>query len=229
MLHHLNKPAQVWTFGDSWAAGHGLKDNEKRFGDVIAEYFTIPHINHGKSGSSLGQILHQFKASIKQIKKNDIVLVVIPPDIRWYKIEGDNTSNSILVGTKEYKRFIKDKNPAWFIYHHSLFIYTFIAMAKQLDLNLVLAHNYGKLVFDKDFASIIEKKYFLNVNRCLTELLGGVAWKGNYHRKLSQDGPPEYIIGENFIPEDTHPNEQGHRLIADMILKHLEKQHVSNK
>ena len=221
-FYQLHNISHVWSFGDSWCAGHGLQPNEDRFGDVVARYFNAPHTNTGISGSSLGHILHTFTSHCKFINKGDIVLVIVPPDIRWYDISSDNVCSSLFVGTKKYKNFVKDKSPEWFIYHHSLFIYTIISICESIGANLVLAHNYGKLEFESNFANLIKTNYFLNKDRCLTSLLGGNTWSDNYSPSLTEDGPPGYIEGHLFLPGDTHPNQKGHCKIAQLIIDKLE-------
>lgn len=209
----------IWSFGDSWAAGYGLKENEKRFGDYIAKECQAAHINHGVAGSSLGHILEIFTKKANKIKQSDLVIFIIPPDIRWYNVK-EQKFYSIFSGMKEYNKFIKNKNSYWFTYHHSLFIYTIINICKDIGCKFVLAHNYGVLSFENCFESLIDINCFLDINKSLTTLLGGNDWYENYSDKLTDDGPP-FIYGDYFIKNDTHPNELGHKMIANLILRKI--------
>ena len=212
---------KILTFGDSWAAGHGLGIGEKNFTDFLSESLRCENKNFGMSGASLGHILHDFTQQIRLIKENDLVIIIIPPDVRWYTQAEDKRFTTLFLGDKKYKNFVKDKSKYWFKYHHSLFIYTMYNICKELRCNFLFAHNYGMLEIIEPFASIIPDKVFLDKHNSLTTLLGGADYN-NYD--LRYDGPPEYIIGENFISEDTHPNEKGHKIIADLLLdKYNEK------
>lgn len=208
----------VWSFGDSWAAGYGLKENEKRFGDYIAEEYGVKHINCGIEGSSLGHILEIFSKKSNKIKQNDLVIFIIPPDIRWYNvIPKRDEFYSIYSGIKEYKKFIKNKNSYWFTYHHSLFIYTMINICKDIGCKFILAHNYGVLSFTNFFKSLIDTNCFLDSNKSLTKFLGGKEWCENYSDNLEEDGPP-IGVGKYFLKNDPHPNERGHKMIANLII-----------
>lgn len=215
----------VWTFGDSWAEGHGLNRNDLRFGDHVANHFNTRHTNKGKSGSSLGHILHTFILESPNISKNDIVLVIIPPDIRWYEMS-DTKTTSIHLGMPEFEKFLKGKTPYWFKYHHSLFMFTIINMCTRIDCKFILAHNYGIIDIIPELDTFIKSDYFLNMNSSLTSLLGAENWANNYDPTLKNDGPDACIVGKYFLKNDTHPNKAGHKKIGDLIIKWLEKYDV---
>jgi len=206
---------KIITFGDSWSAGWGLKKEENTFTNFLAYFLRCKEINYGKSSSSLGHILHDMAQNIHNVKQNDFVIVIIPPDTRWYTESGRYNFRSMLLGDKDYKNFINDKSDYWFRYHHSLFVHSIYNICNQMNLNYILAHNYGNLEFIKPFDQLIPDSIFLDRYNSLTTLLGGEDY-ANYD--LNHDGPPDTIKGNNFIHNDTHPNEKGHKLIAEMIL-----------
>lgn len=209
---------KIMTFGDSWAAGWGLKKHEKNFTDFLAHFLRCKKINHGVSSSSLGHILHDFTKNIQYAKQNDFVIIVIPPDTRWYTQSSQHSFRSMLLGDKDYNKFIADKSDYWFRYHHSLFVYSIYSVCEQLNLNYILAHNYGELTFVQPFDQLIPDSIFLDRFRSLTTMLGG---KDYYNLDLKNDGPPDTVKGYNFIPNDTHPNEKGHKLISKMMLEKI--------
>jgi hypothetical protein len=206
---------KIITFGDSWAAGWGLKKKEKNFTSFLADYLKCKKLNFGMSSSSLGHILHDFTQNIHNAKQNDFIIIIIPPDIRWYTQSGKDSFRSMLLGDKDHKNFISDKSDYWFIYHHSVFVHSLYSVCAQLNLNYILAHNYGHLQFVKPFDQLIPDSIFLDRHKSLTTLLGGEDY-ADYDFK--NDGPPDTVKGNNFIPNDVHPNETGHKLIAEMIL-----------
>lgn len=213
---------KIMTFGDSWAAGYGLKKDEKNFTDFLAQFLRCKSKNFGVSSSSLGHILHDFTKNIHTARENDLVIVIIPPDVRWYTESGRGNFTSLLIDNREYQTFVKDKTNYWFRYHHSLFIYSIHSICSGLGLDHILAHNYGTIDLIKPFDSIIPNNIFLNRYKSLTSLLGAKDYN-NYD--LNYDGPPDYLIGKNFISNDTHPNQEGHKIIAELLLeKYYEKQ-----
>lgn len=210
---------KVWTFGDSWGAGWGLLEDELRLDDHVARHFKTTNINKSESGSSLGQITWDFHRNINKIKSADLVLVIVPPDIRWYREDEGQCIKSLYLGMEEYNNFIKGKTELWFHYHHSLFLFTIFSMCRQKGCKLLMQHNYGELVITPEFAEFIPNHFFIDKKKSLTELLGSEDWKENYDMKSLNNGPPSAFIGEYFIPGDTHPNAKGHKKIAEFFLE----------
>jgi len=207
---------KILSFGDSWTAGWGLKKHEKNFTEHLSKYFRCTSQNFGISGSSLGHILHTFSKEIFIAKKTDLIVVIVPPDTRWYTEAGDNQVRSLMSNESAYKNFVKDKTTYWFKYHHCLFIHSMYSICMQKNLNAIFAHNYGNLDLVKPFNKLVPNNVFLDKKQSLTKLLEGQDYD-NY--SLEHDGPPESGGNDNFIPGDTHPSEQGHRIIAKMLLK----------
>lgn len=212
---------KVWSFGDSWGAGWGLTPKEAKLGDHIATYFNFEHINKSESGSSLGQIAWDFQRHMNKITSDDVVIIIIPPDIRWYTERDGGWIKSLFLGMDEYDTFVKDKTSFWFQYHHSLFIHTIYSLCQQINCKLMMQHNYGQLVITDEFKKFIPDTVFLNKNKSLTELLGAEDWKGNY--EMDHDGPPNHFEGPYFIPGDTHPNAKGHEQIAKFFIKRFKQ------
>lgn len=207
---------RVWSFGDSWADGWGLDKSEKCLGQFVADHYECEHFKKGQSSNSLGQILYDFQNHSKQFFSQDLIIVIVPPDIRWYtEIKGRMAS--LHQPMKAWKKFIKGKSDLWFKYHHSLFIYTFYCISRDYNCNLIMAHNYGKLCITSEFDRLIPKNVFLNREKSLTALLQHKEWSHNYD--MIHDGPSNPLEGEYFIENDTHPNEKGHKKIADMIIE----------
>lgn len=206
----------IYTFGDSWAAGYGLTHNQKDFTKWLATYFNCKSKNFGECGSSLGQVLHDFTKRINDISADDLAIIIIPPDTRWYTsaVNGEGVcSLSWGASERKFKQFIKNEKPYWFSYHHSLFVYCIASLCLQRDLKFVLAHNYGYLDLIPPFDNLIPKQQFLS-NKSLASLLNVNDKFDPYD--LSNDGP-DILEGKYFLENDTHPNEKGHQVIAEKI------------
>ena len=210
----------LYVFGDSWAEGAELEIDEKPFAPYLAELLDAPYENLGICAASLGHILHTVIKKVDNMQSDDTVVVIIPPDIRWYYINEGYVFGSLLMGMPDYDDTLSIE---WYIYHHNLFIYTIISMVTAKTKNLVLAHNYGELVMHEWFINKIDRSYLLS-EHSLTTLLGSPDWLENYSKSDRKDGPePENFTGKYFEGKITHPNDLGHQQIAKIIYDKLQQ------
>lgn len=212
----------IWVFGDSWAEGWGLQDNEKCFADFLGVAYNTEVKNLGKSASSMGHITATFAKQAKNFSPGDTVICIIPPDTRWYNLHGEEEPSSIFNGMPEYEKFLEMFNSqAWFTYHHSLFIYTIQNLANEAKVNLLLAHNYGKLVLSNLFPL---RDTFLDKEKSLTEYLyGKECWEDNLRPHPNNSMHHDRSGSDLFIPGDNHPSEKGHLVISSLMIAKMEK------
>ena len=130
----------IWCFGDSWGYGSELNENENPFVYHLAKDLGEKFKNFSFEGNSYPVMVTQIFDNIrnrdedsflsklvknKKIEKNDIVLIVVPPDIRWMDQEGDGFETWYYESDKErYRSWLGDKTKVWFRYHASLFTYS---------------------------------------------------------------------------------------------------------
>lgn len=218
----------VHCFGDSWAAGAELADSEYPFVHWLAQSLSMPYKNHGVAGSSLGIILHALITQCSNITKHDIVVVIIPPDTRWYDQNEHGFYSVQNYQRADYFRFLNNKTLEWFTYHHAVFVYTMQKLLNDLGCRYVLAHNYGQISSYNKYNLPWDHSCFLS-DRSLTDLLSGhtIAWQGYpdhlpAETRYDQDGPPpEVFTGIYFAGCQQHPNELGHKKIAELILEKI--------
>lgn len=219
----------LYCFGDSWGYGSELDlSYEVPFINVLAEKSNVEFINHSQQGSALGKITHTIFQNTFQ--KEDFVIIVVPPDTRWYYENINNGISSLfqmslehLNGTsdlhmKEFIHYIDtiSHKKIWFQYHTSLFIFSIQQYFETTSTNYMFVHNYGIINPYGVFDTIIKKHKFLDFNRSLTSLLTGVE---DYDIiKLNKDTPnPNIFVGEYFEGNGSHPNQKGHIKIGEMI------------
>jgi len=226
----------IYCFGDSWGVGAELNINENPFGYWLARDLGEKFINFSVSGNSYPVIVTQIfdnirnrnedspvskLVKIRNILKNDIVLVIIPPDIRWmdeykggfisWNIGPERTRN------KQYVSWARKKTVVWFRYHASLFTYAIQSAFDSIGCKYLFMHNYGgEFIIDHGFKSLINPDNFLDIKKSLTTLLGG---KDDYESwNLKSDGPRGQMEKNIYFEgNDTHPNELGHKRIAELI------------
>jgi hypothetical protein len=217
----------IYCFGDSWGAGAELSTEECPFVHWFAKSLGTNYKNYSKEGSSLGIILHTLVETISSIKKDDTVLIIIPPDARWYD---ENRAQGFYTlmnwQRKDYFKFLNNKTLEWFKYHHALFIYTIQKILTDIGCYYIMAHNYGQINETQKYGLSINYQKFLS-DIDLTNLLSEVptTWLSYPNhlppdRMFDQDGPPDNIFtGKYFEGCKQHPNELGHKRIAELLLE----------
>jgi len=219
----------LYCFGDSWGYGSELDlSYEVPFINVLAQKSNVEFINHSQQGSALGKITHTIFQTTFQ--PDDFVVIVIPPDTRWYYENVHNGMSSLFLVSQEH---LKDTGELhmkelmhhldtishkkiWFQYHTSLFIFSIQQYMESTSTNYLFVHNYGIINPYGVFDTLIKKDRFLDFNRSLTSLLTGVE---DYDIiKSNKDAPnPTIFVGEYFEGKGGHPNQKGHIRIGELI------------
>ena len=142
----------IYCFGDSWGKGEELNFDagEKPFVHWVAKELGENYVNKSSGGGAFGYQCVQFFNNLYKIEKSSLLLVVIPPDIRWYdESYGEFSTISMYSGqvqtAKRYWEIFGKRTKEWFIYHQSLFMFSIQQACKQKGLKLLMMHNYGDL------------------------------------------------------------------------------------
>ena len=212
-LHQIHD--HLWCFGDSWAFGNELDFDagEMPFAALLAHEWQIPSTNLGHQNFSMGLITRCVSMHSRQIKNNDLVLVVVPPDSRWY-----TQWTTIPYGQREH---FLDKDHDWFTYHHQLFIFSMCEMLDKTGCAYILMHNYGLYPLSASgyVMSDHHHDHFLS-QLSLTELLTGSSEDRllpEELERLAYANPRKLFTGPYFQGCRDHPNQAGHQRIADLI------------
>lgn len=224
----MNKFDKVFCYGDSWAYGSELEQPqivEHPFVHWFSQKLDLPYINYGQEGASLGIVLNKLSQTIDNISKDSIVLIIVPPDTRWYdenEQQGFYTLTSSSNSSKmknEYILSLNNKTIEWFIYHHMLFIYSIQKLLNDRGCYYIMAHNYGQLPNSDRYHFPIDYDRFLDKDSDITNMLTSKTanWK-SYN--FESDGPTHdhgSWYGEYFEGKQCHPNEAGHQKIAELL------------
>lgn len=224
----------IYCFGDSWGYGSELDFNhEKPFINLISEELNISFINKSVEGASFGHITHDI-ITYPNFNQNDLILIIVPPDIRWYFENINNKISSLMIPNEG---FLTDTTideirkselllyvntvthrKVWYKYHQSLFLFTLQEFFRKKNLHFLFAHNYGKLNLHEPFNDLLSKENFLNFDRSLTSILTNMDDPDLIEKQL--DGPyKNMFVGEFFEGNGYHPNQLGHYEIKNIILK----------
>jgi hypothetical protein len=224
----------IYCFGDSWGYGSELDlSYEIPFVNILSKKTNINFKNLSCEGSALGKITHDIFLSETDFKSDDFVIIIIPPDIRWYYEDGRGSIHSLFIPSQAYF----DSNPdldnlqvkelhhymdtapnkkIWFSYHQSLFIFSLQEYFNKMNVEFIFIHNYGKINLYKEFKKLINKENFLNFDRSLTSLLTDLEDIDLINRRLDKVGK-DILIGKYFEGNGTHPNQLGHQKISELI------------
>lgn len=216
--------SKIYCFGDSWAYGAELNETEKPFVHWFAEELNLEYTNLSKEGASLGIILHTLVMNLSKINADDIVLIVIPPDVRWYDESADKGFYSLMQWmVDDYMKSLNNKTVEWFKYHHLLFIHSIQKLLEDIGCFYILAHNYGQLPDNSKYNIPVNYNKFLS-NVDLTNLLS-VRHDPWSSYQLDNDGPMHKhdFHGKYFKNKIDHPNELGHKRIAELMLEYYKK------
>jgi hypothetical protein len=208
---------KMYCFGDSWGAGAELNFSagEKPFAELISIKRSCQLKNFSQPGMPLGIIVREIARQAKKISSNDLVLVVIPPDSRWY-------TEWKTINYNKKNNFFKDKTHDWFEYHHQLFIFTICEILNKTKAEYLLMHNYGNFPLTQSryyFSNFYQEK-FLDTQSLTALLTGDTDNKSPIDAELTQDAGSFY--GPYFEGCETHPNQKGHEKIAELIEQRLQ-------
>lgn len=215
--------SNIYCFGDSWGYGAELNNpqvDEHPFVHWFAKTLNLPYENYSQEGASLGIILHRIALTLSKINQNDIVLIIVPPDVRWYDESKEKGFYTLMQWqTEDYMKSLNNKTIEWFKYHHLLFIYAIQKSLNDIGCYYIMAHNYGQLPLSDNYKFSIDYNKFLNSVDLTTLLSSNPCHWDSY--QLESDGPiaSKGFHGEYFQGTVCHPNELGHKRIAEMFLQ----------
>lgn len=204
------------TFGDSWAYGIELQPNEKPFGQIMAEKLGVDFKNYAWWSTSIEHLVFQLRQFIEERPKFDHVTSVffLTDYSRTLTIEPTQVIE-IDVHDPKFKSYYQT------VYSDDLGIFkaNVIMLALQHICQQYKINDYyicGWTPIEFTLPGIDKNKIFRQgLNTCADIL--------NIPGLL--DVPDCFYQQENFYfwPNVCHPNQLGHRHIADTLIKWINK------
>ena len=218
----------LFSFGDSWCYGSELGKHDSTFTQHLGNYLGVNTYNFGKEGSSLGEIVQTVILNSTKITEDDFVVVIVPPDVRWYKKQDNQYTSITPWGHRNYYTFFGDQDVSWFSDHHKQFIYTIQSILSDIGCKFLMQHNYGTLIPHAQWDQLIDWANWLDPNLSLTEMLGGHAWNNFDDPSVSNPmhiaGPRDTaFVGKYFEGCQCHPNALGHEFIAKKLYSKIKE------
>jgi len=204
---------QLVTFGDSWPAGAELKDKTQSFGHLLAKMLNISlYENWAISATSNDRMILQLKKYIQEhtTPTNHIAIFFITSVSRHLHLDLDNKIKEMKV-PPDWKSEADPLVSNWYRYFHNNEYDNFNLYKTFLSLQRICEQYHiqdyyvsGWTNFDFEMPGVDTKKIFPKT--CI-EMFGGK----NAIEFHDFDKNP-YIY-----PNISHPNEQGHALIAKNV------------
>ena len=188
------------------------KQNEKPYVYTVAKQLGCESMIRANVGKSLGVITSTLLKDISNgvdnfdgtkyiLDDKTLLLIMVPPDTRWYTQDGsDEQFTELRIGDEEHKHFLVGKGRYWFQYHQSMFISTIHQALKHRDIPYLTMNNLGK--FD-----------------CIDGLSPLVDWDRHLFR--DSDLTDRLKRGHDFAFDNEHPNQDGHDKIARWCLERI--------
>ena len=188
------------------------KWNEKPYVYDVAKELGCVSMIRANVGKSLGVITQTLLQDISKgvdnfdgtqyiLDDKTLLLIMVPPDTRWYTHDGNGEQfTELRIGEEEHKNWIGNKGRYWFQYHQSMFISTIHQTLKHHNIPYLTMNNLGKF-------------------ECIDSLSPLVDW--NKHMFRDSDLTNRLKKPNDFCNDGSHPNQHGHNKIAQWILQRI--------
>tara|TARA_B100000287_G_scaffold253754_1_gene238434 strand:+ start:437 stop:1153 length:717 start_codon:yes stop_codon:yes gene_type:complete len=190
------------------------KWNEKPYVWNVAQELGCESMIRANEGKSLGVITNTLLRDISEgithhkhdsmdyiLDDTTLLLIMVPPDTRWYTQEGsDKKFTELQIGSEEHKNWIGNKGRYWFQYHQSMFISTIHQVLHHHNIPYLTMNNYG--VFE-----------------CIESLKPLIKWDRHLFEDSDLTDRLERPI--DFCSDENHPNKSGHDKIAQWCLEKI--------
>lgn len=204
--------------GDSITEGYGLSNIEQRYADLIASDEKAICFNHGISGTRLA-----YQTVPSEKPSHDLCFID-----RVEELEADADLVIVFGGTNDYGHgdaafgVFEDRDP-----------YTFYGAVHTLVQKLLAKYDKSKIAFllplhrGTETQTIVKGGKMTEVTlaqyvQALREVLDSY---GISYLNLFEEGKTEEQIAEGlqqYMSDGLHPNEKGHRMLADQVMQYLE-------
>lgn len=217
-------------FGDSWPHGDELSDHETAYGELLGQKLNIENVkNYSMPGTGLSHMILQLQEAIKNSPKHSVKNIavfflsgqerfmcyhddhVLNLNIRGPRINPENNAAMAeLMNNLYYKYFYSDQMRDFFMNTSVLTLQTMCVKHNIEDYYIA-----GWQPFNFWPEIDVNKVYDQGRTSC-RELLGMVF---NNHDGVVFDNP-------YFAPNIAHPNQLGHKVIADALFDWIKSKSV---
>ena len=227
-----------YWFGDSWTAGDELTDTTLSFPFLIATHFNTKCINLAVCGGSNQRSYVELLNVLDKIDpNNDIVFFALTEKSRICFFNEEGTVKNLMVNGGYDKHNIHAHNEKWYKFFDNEVQQKFNVVKIVSLLHLICKTKKIKHFFLNTFSTLdcvnldlIDKEFFLVAkNECIAQFLLKYKGDNNYAEMLfhnekftiEQWQEQKLLFDKYFSPNWCHPNIEGHKKIAQELIKML--------
>lgn len=199
------------TFGDSWPSGTELSSSEKTYGALIAEMLSTEFKNYARSATSNEHMILQLKKYIESpnFSNDTIAIFFVTSPARALSIDFNGKEKELYPGSEKNDAH----SSAWYKFFHTPHqdkfrvnsaILSLQRMCEQYKIKDYYIIGWSDVVLD--YPGIDKTKIY---DRTCAELFGVSG-----ENEFSNASKNQYVA-----PNICHPNQKGHVLIAETLMK----------
>lgn len=212
------------VFGDSWVRGSELRENEKSFGQLVAERLSLNYSNYAQPASSITHLVVQLKDFLKKLtdcneNPNEWIAIFFltgkERHLSWlnndwtfhtpsggYANRGQPTSEEAHELTRLYYKYFFSEEQIDLYINTSLITVQSICQQYKIQDHYIAGWQQFNL-----WPEVDNSKIYKNGQVSCADF-----FDLNYSNIADCSNP--YIY-----PNNSHPNQQGHQLIADRLVE----------
>ena len=206
------------SFGDSWPAGAELNPGEKPFGQLIAEKLDWKHDPYSQPGTSIPHMIIQLQQYIKdEPDSRPVALFCITSSSRSMYYDDDymknmgwreiHISNEDAVSESYYRNLYSDQLAH---FHANVYLLALQQICQKHSIN-------DRYVFCWESFDLMPGINTSKIYpRTLIDIIGAHMPSGR--KDVLIDSNHEYVK-----PNENHPNQKGHQVIADELAEWIQK------
>lgn len=205
--------SKLVTFGDSWAYGTELPDGSRTFGQLLADRWDCEFRNYAQDGASNDHMLWQLQKYHQDHGSATQTLAVFFITSPWRSCVIDYDGNPVAIYPWA-DQSLGDRNYYYFKYFHTpeqerFRFQSTVAALQRTSERLGLQDYYIVGWSDCDFQhpGIDQDRIYAAGQKTCADLFGAPS---QHEFSLASDNPYVY-------PNQNHPNQKGHELIAEVL------------
>lgn len=204
------------TFGDSWPEGAELNSDERAFGYILADFLNVDvYENYAVGSSSLNSTIYYLNRYIKTHEKIDDYLTLavfhFPSTSRMMFLNSNGEPMSYKV-PPVIDHYSIDPAHIWYKYFHNAAQDTYCAQTSLVTLQ-AMCKSVGIQDFYMSTYPLVDLSFpGIDIQRVYPKSTLEIFGLQQNELEISNHWNNKYIY-----PNMCHPNQQGHKLIADTL------------
>ena len=223
-------PSQLLIFGDSWPHGDELQDHEKAYGKLLAQQLGIHSVkNYSTPGTGLSHMILQLRTALKEnqsIGSNKIAVFFLSGQERFMCYHNNQilhlTSTGPRINPENDAADIQQLNNLYYKYFYTDQMRDFFMNTNVIALQAI-CRRHG--IQDYYIAGWQQFDFWpeVDVSKIYDE---GRTSCGDLLNMEFRDGYGVVHYNPYISPNQSHPNQLGHQIIADTLFEWIKSKNI---